>query len=220
MKQVQISAKKREITGKGSSRSARRNGMVPGVIYGEKKEPFPIAVDRHDMEVALHSGGGGGESDNLIVNLNLENADDLELTLVRDTQHDPLTGFLEHVDFLRISRDRSITTMVTLQPVGTPAGIKNGGVFEQILREVEIECLPLDIPDAIEFDVSHMDVNDSYHVSDLPENPKYTILTDGDYTVASLTIPRMEIETPTVAEGLVEGEEGEAEEGAEETTEE
>ncbi len=189
MKRAEIVAQKRHGTGKGAARSTRRRGRIPAVVYGSGLEPLPISVNYLDMQHALHAGG---ESENILVNLQLEDQDGGILTLVRDTQHDPLTGFLEHLDFLRVSLDRTLTTTVPLHSVGSPKGVREGGVFEAVIRELEIECLPLDIPDYIEIDVSNMELGDTLHVSDIPENPKYKILTSPELTIALITTPRLE----------------------------
>src|SRR5690606_6116843 len=124
-------------------RSARRNGMVPAIVYGGDEQPTPVSVDRYTVEMALQRS----ESDNMLVNLNVEGKDGIDLTLIRDMQHNPLSGVLEHLDFQRIKTNEAIRTTVALHTTGSAVGVRNGGIFEQVLREVEIECLPLDIPD-------------------------------------------------------------------------
>ncbi len=211
MKRLDLKAKNRSKTGKGSARSARRNGFVPAIVYGGDLEPMPVQVDRYTVEMAMQAE----ESENLLVNLDIEGGEKETLTLVRDTQHNPLSGDLEHMDFLRVSVDKTITTTVPLHTSGTPVGVRiGGGVFEQVVREVEIECLPMDIPDELIVDISDLDLNESLHISDIPPNEKYTILTAADRTVANVAEPtilqRQEVEEEA-AEG--EAEETEAAEG-------
>ncbi|MGI6456615.1 MAG: 50S ribosomal protein L25 [bacterium] len=188
MKRIDVTVQNREKTGKGAARSARRAGRVPAVVYGGDKEPQAISVDRLTMEKALHSGG---ESESILVNLALEGSSEQTLTLVRATQHDPLIGTLEHVDFLRVSTDKPITTTVPIHIVGTPAGVRAGGVFEQVLRELEIQCLPLNIPNAVELEVRHLEINQSLHVSDIPPSEDYVILTSPDRGIATVTAPKV-----------------------------
>lgn len=215
MKQVDVKVQKRDQSGKGSARASRRAGRIPAIVYGGKDQPVSVSVDRLEMERALKRSSG--ESENIIVNVVYDDNDTKDFTIVRETQHDPLSGELEHLDFFRISVDKKIATTVSLHPVGASKGVKAGGVFELILREVEVECLPLEIPNYIEFDVSNLDIGETLHVSDIPENPLYTILTAPERTIASITKP----ESATApAEGLEEGAEEGAEEGTEEASEE
>ncbi|MBZ0256664.1 50S ribosomal protein L25 [bacterium] len=211
MKRMELPVQIRERVGKGGARSARREGLLPAVIYGGSEESMAVAVDRHALEKSLQ----GAESENILVNLKFGDSGNETLTLLRETQHEPLRGSLNHVDFLRISVDKPITLTVPIAPIGSAKGVKEGGVFELVQREVDIECLPLDIPDHIEVDVSGLAVGDSLHVSDIPENPKYTILTSADESLATVTIPVL---TTTSADE--EGEEGEEEAAAEEAKEE
>ncbi len=205
MKRIELPVQKREKTGKGGARSARREGLLPAVLYGESAESVAVAVDRHTLEKSLH----GAESENILVNLKFDDSGEEALTLLRDTQHDPIRGSLNHVDFLRISIDKPITLTVPVAPLGTAKGVKEGGVFELVQREIDIECLPLDIPDHIEIDISDLAVGDTLHVSDIAADEKYTILSDPEDALATVTIPAV---TATTDEELAEGEEG-AEEG-------
>ncbi len=216
MKRAEIDALRREVTGKGVARSLRREGKVPAVIYGREIEPIPISVNRLDMIHAIHSAG---ESENILVNLKLSGDDSEILTLIRDSQHDPLSGALEHLDFLRVSLDRTLTTTVPVHSIGSPKGVKEGGIFETLLREVEIECLPLDIPDYIEIDVSDLEEGDTLHVSDIQIIGNYTILTPEDRAVASVTSPKMEAVPKTEAELEAEAAAEEEAEATEETEE-
>lgn len=191
MKRADLTVARRNGTGKGAARKARQSGQVPGIIYGGGESPIPVAVDKRVAEHTLHQGG---ESENILINVKFEEGGGDTLTLVRATQHHPITGDLEHLDFYRVSTDKPITTTVPLQTTGTPKGVREGGVFEQILREVEIECLPLNIPDAIELDVSGLDIGANLHISDIPENPDYTILTAKERTIATITAPEKAVE--------------------------
>lgn len=207
MKRYEMETRKRVRIGKGGARSVRRDDLVPAIVYGGEQEPLPVSVDRHSMELMLR----GGETENVLINLKLEGND--ILTLVRDVQHHPVNGGIEHLDFLRVSEDKPIRTSVPLHSIGTSQGERNGGVFELVLREVEIECLPLDIPDFIEFDITNLDLGQSLHISDLPENPKVTILSDPENSIATVSAPSS-MEAPSSggdAEGEGEEEDAKAE---------
>ena len=196
MRRTDLQVRRRETSGKGPARAMRREGLIPGVVYGRGETPLSIAVDRHTIEHALHVGG---ESENILVHLELEDAQTKVLALIRDTQHDPLTGSLQHLDFYRVSLDRPITTTVPLHTIGNPKGVREGGVFELMIRDVEIECLPLNIPDFIEIDVTNLDIGFSLHISDLPENPDYTVKTAKDRAIASVAHPIKEVVPAEVA---------------------
>lgn len=217
MKRMELPVQLRDRVGKGGARSTRRAGLLPAVVYGGSEEAMAVSVDRHVLEKSLH----GAESENILVNLKFSDSGNETLTLLRDTQHHPLRGSLDHVDFLRISIDKPITLTVPVATIGTAKGVKEGGVFELVLRDIDIECLPLDIPDHIEVDISGLAVGDTLHVSDIPVNPKYTILSALDDALATVTIPAV-VSTTTDEEGEegVEGEEGaEGEEAKEEASE-
>ncbi len=215
MRRADMQVQRRSVTGKGAARSARRAGMIPGVIYGKGMDSIPIYVDYTAMEKVFHESAG---SENILVNVGMEDQTDITLTLVRETQHDPLTGELMHLDFLRVSIDKPLRTTAPLHAIGSSKGVKEGGIFEMALRDIEIECLPLDIPDYLEIDISEMDMGQTLHVYDIPENPKYKILTDKDVPVCLIQAPRIDT---TAAAAAIEGEETEekAEEGSEKESE-
>jgi large subunit ribosomal protein L25 len=212
MKRVEVVISRREDTGKGAARSARREGKVPGVLYGGNESPVAITVNRTEMEKSLHSHGG----ENILVNLKFEGEgqgqgqDEGILGLVRDTQHDPLTGVLEHMDFLRVSTDKKITTTIPVKLMGNPKGVRDGGILEQLLRDVEIECFPLDIPDALEIDVTNLVVGNSLHVYDVKTDEKYAILTSKERAIALVDLPKV----MSAAAGDEAGEPGAAEDGS------
>lgn len=213
MKLVDLEVAKRTVSGKGGARSLRREGRIPGIIYGEGQDPLAISVDRQTIEKALHSGG---DNENILVNVSVMGESGVTLALVRETQHDPLTGSLEHLDFRRVSIDRPIKTTVPVHAIGTPKGVREGGILERPTREVEIECLPLEIPSAIEIDVSAIEIGHSLHVSDIPQNPQYTILTIGERPLVMVAAPKIEAApSAAVAEGAAaaEGASGVASDG-------
>ncbi len=211
MKRIDIQVATRTASGKGGARTLRRAGQIPAIVYGEGSDPIAISVNRKmiEKEMRIH-----GDTENVLVNVNVEGMDGEILTLVRETQHDPLTGVLKHMDFRRVSTDKAIKTLVPVHPVGVSKGVRAGGVFEQQLREIEVECLPLNIPDAIEIDVTEVIIGQTLHVSDIPDNPNYEILTDGSRAMMMVSVPKIDTTLDVVsAEEGEEGEEGEEAEG-------
>jgi large subunit ribosomal protein L25 len=199
----------REIEGSRANRRLRRSGRVPAVIYGGGDDCLPISVDARELSHALRAAGA-------VIELSLEGKS--TNAVLKDSQHDPVRGDTWHVDFLRVRMDVAIQTTVTLELTGAEEapGHTEGGVLEQQLRELQIEALPGDIPENITYDVSGMELNDTVHVSDLAAPDKVTILDDPESVVASMNLPRLEVEEPEVeteTEVVGEGEEGEAVEG-------
>ncbi len=189
-------------TGKFNKNHARRvrvEGKIPAVVYGAGLESIAVAVDPRIVTKILHSESGH----NTIFDLNVEGAP-LVKAMIVDWQHEPLKGKLLHIDFKRIAMDKAMRVSVPVQLTGIANGVKNsGGILDQILREVEIECLPADIPDHIDFDVSGLELYGSIHVSDLPHSGKIKFLDDEHALVAHVTIIKEEavVEVaPAVAE--------------------
>ena len=195
----------RDAEGSRANRRLRRSGRIPGVIYGGGEDAMPISVDARELRHALHASGA-------VVELSLDGK--TTNAVLKDSQWDPVRGDTWHVDFLRVRMDVAIQAMVTLELTGVDEapGHTEGGVLEQQLRELSIEALPGDIPESIVHDVSHLELNDTVHVSDLTAPDKVTILDDPESVVASMSLPRLEVEEPepeTETEVVGEGE-GEA----------
>ncbi len=184
----------REIEGSRANRRMRRAGRVPAVIYGGGADPLPVSVDARELRHALHAAGA-------VIELSLDGA--TTNAVLKDAQWDPVRGDTWHVDFLRVRMDVAIQSTVTLELVGADeaAGTSEGGVLEQQLRELNIEALPGDIPETIVHDVTALELNGTVHVSDLAAPNGVTILDDPELVVASITLPRLEVED---AEGETE----------------
>jgi large subunit ribosomal protein L25 len=195
----------RETEGHRANRRLRRSGRIPAVIYGGDSEPTPISIDARELRHALHAAGAV---------LELELGGDTQNAVLKDAQSDPVRGDLWHVDFLRVRMDVAIQSTVVLELVGIDdsPGHTEGGVLEQQLRELTIEALPGDIPENVTHDVSDLELNATVHVSDLSAPDGVKILDDPESVVASLSLPRLEVEEPEVeTETEVVGEgEGEA----------
>ena len=184
MSVIPLSASRRETLGKGGARKARAAGQIPGVLYGHGEEPVAVAVSARDFEVALRAHKGG----NPIVNLAVAGASEYT-ALIRDVQYDPLTRGIVHLDFQHISLTEQIEVSVGVKLVGLAVGVKDGGgILETILREIEVRCLPTQIPSSIEVDVAALAVGDSVHVRDL-SIPNVTVLSDPDATIATVVPP-------------------------------
>jgi large subunit ribosomal protein L25 len=202
---------------KNAARRVRVAGKIPAVIYGAKEPSVAIELDPKQVLRILHSASGH----NTI--FDVEVGDARAKAMIVDWQYEPIKGSLLHVDLKRIAMDQTMRVEVPVLLEGTPFGVKNeGGLLEQVLREVEIECLPGDIPANIAFDVSGLKINDSIRVSDLPHGGKFTFVTDEDATVAHVVVIKEEA-APTAdavaAAGAAEPEvvkkgKQEAEEGA------
>ena len=176
---------------KNDARRVRREGKVPAVVYGAGKDAVPVSVDPRQVSRILHSQTGHNTVFDLTVGGELTKA------MIVDWQYEPIKGSLLHIDLKRIAMDKKLTVKVPIELVGEPAGVKQqGGILEQISREVEVECLPGDIPNEIQLDVSQLVFGTVLRVIDLPEDDKIKFLTDPDQPVAHVITVKEE-EAPT-----------------------
>src|ERR1700735_275762 len=159
---------------KNAARRVRVSGKIPAVVYGAGQEAVAVAVDPRVITKILHSDS----VHNTIFDLDVTGTA-LVKAMIVDWQHEPIKGALLHIDLKRIAMDKAMRVSVPIQLVGTPVGVKaQGGILEHVLREVEIECLPADIPSHLDVDVSHLEMNQSIHVSDLPHSGSIKFLAD------------------------------------------
>ena len=171
-----------------AARRVRVAGKIPAVVYGAGQESVAVAVDPKVITRILHSDSGH----NSIFDLNVEGSAVVKAMIV-DWQHEPIKGKLLHIDLKRIAMDKLMRVSVPIQLVGIPVGVKTqGGILEHVLREVEIECLPADIPGHLDVDVSNMELHGLIHVSDLPHSGSIKFLGDENATVAHVTIIKEE----------------------------
>ena len=190
-------------TGKFNKNHARRvrvEGKIPAVVYGAGQESVAVSVDPRVVTKILHSESGH----NTIFDLNVEGAA-LVKAMIVDWQHEPIKGKLLHIDFKRIAMDKAMRVSVPVQLTGVPVGVRTGGgILDQVLREVEIECLPADIPDHLDIDVSALEMYGAIHISDLPHSGSIKFLGDEHALVAHVTIIKeevaAEVTAPVVAE--------------------
>jgi large subunit ribosomal protein L25 len=208
MAEQKLVAEPRTDSGKGVARKLRAAGRVPAVLYGADVESTPLSVDAKELFHLLHTGAGS----NVLVDLVVDG--DEHLAIPRDVQRDHIHGRFIHLDFLAVRRDEKIHITVPVRVVGESVGVKAGGVVEHHLWEVEVECLPGDVPDAIEVDITELEIGMSLRVSDLVAPKGAAILTNPEESVLAVQQPQMavELEEEEAAEAA-EGEEGEAAEG-------
>lgn len=204
MEEVSLEVKLREKTGKEIAKKLRKEGLIPGVVYGAEDKTLSIQVPEKNFTQILHSGFG----ENVLITLNIANGKtQSKKVLIKEIQHDPVRGNIVHIDFHHIQLTKKVTVKVPVQLTGLADGVKNqGGILQHILREIEVECLPTDIPAKVEIDVSPLRIGDSVHVRDI-KLEKATILSDLDGTLASVVPPMKEEEVPVAAAvAPVEGE--------------
>ncbi|HEX3740455.1 MAG TPA: 50S ribosomal protein L25 [Terriglobales bacterium] len=184
-----LEAQPREAGTKNDARRVRREGKIPAVVYGAGKQAMPVSVDPRQVSRILHSETGH----NSVFDLTLEG--ELTKAMIVDWQYEPIKGSLLHIDLKRIAMDQKLTVNVPIELVGEPAGVKQqGGILEQIAREVEVECLPGDIPNEIELNVSELVFGTVLRISDLPKNDKIKYLSDPEQPVAHIiTIKEEEV---------------------------
>src|SRR3954453_13657867 len=198
----------RETSNSRATRRLRREGRVPGVLYGLGDDSMCFSVDARELRHALHGAGA-------VIELTGDGTGTTPAVL-KDSQRHPVRGDVMHIDFLRVDLNKPIQSPVALHLVGAedaPGG-KDGGVLEHVTREIMVEALPSEIPEAIDFDVSEMNINDTATLAQVTAPPNVTILDDPETTIASLTPPRVEVEPDEDLEtetGLVGEGEGEAE---------
>ena len=222
MEQVTLRAVTGREIGSRAARRLRRDGLVPGVVYGRDQEATAVAVESRELYAALHTEAGL----NALINLDIGEKETV-LTVAREVQRHPVRGEIVHLDFVKISLTEEIEAEVGIEYLGTPAGVEEGGVPEVVRNSVLISALPMAIPSHIELDVSGLGIGDSVSIEDLPEIEGVTYVDEPELTLVTVVIPRAVVEEePEDLEGeeLLEGEEAaegeEAEEGDEESGDE
>ncbi|AEU38960.1 50S ribosomal protein L25 [Granulicella mallensis] len=180
---------------KGHARRVRVSGLIPAVVYGAGQESVAVTVDPRVITKILYSESGH----NTIFDLAIEGKGTNKVMIV-DWQHEPIKGKLLHIDLKRIAMDKAMRVSVPVQLIGVPVGVKTGGgVLGQVLHEVEVECLPGDIPDHIDIDVANLEINGAIHISDLPHSDKLKFLGEEDALVAHVTLAKEEAVAEPVA---------------------
>lgn len=184
-----LEATTRDTFGKNEARRTRRDGKVPAVLYGgDGKEATPIAVAPKALLKILHSEAG----QNTLISLKMAGAGDTRV-LVKDFQLDPVTHQVLHADFYRVAMDRMLRVTIPITVSGEPKGVKQqGGILEFIRREIEIECLPGDIPEHVNVDVTELMLHQGIRVRDIPADPKWSAVTEGEAMLVHVIMPKAE----------------------------
>lgn len=201
MERVSLDASVRQWKGKTGARRLRKGGQVPAVVYGHGRESVVLSVESKALRAALHTHAGM----NVLIDLDIRanGAADKQLVVVKELQRDIFTHDVIHVDFQAISLEESLEAHVPIVLVGTPKGVVDGGVLDQHLREVLVECLPTLIPEHIELDVSELVVGRAIHAGELKIPAGVTLLTQPGEVVATVLAPRVE-EVPAPAAAVPE----------------
>jgi large subunit ribosomal protein L25 len=209
---VKLQVRERERRGSADARRLRKQGFIPGVLYGKGKQSHAIYVPERELRRVL-TGAGGLHA---ILDVVLEGQSATHASILKDYQQDPIRGHISHIDLHEVRLDQPIQASVTVQLMGEPAGAKEGGVLSQVQREINVEALPMEIPEHVDLDVSGMAIGDTLRLADLAPIEGVTYLDNPEETVlATVTLPTREVEPEP--EELPEGElpEGEVPEGEE-----
>lgn len=207
---VKLEVQEREARGSAASRRLRHQGLIPGVLYGRGKNPHPFSVAERELRKAL-TGPAGLHA---ILDVALDGQKTTHASILKDYQQDVITGRLAHIDLQEVRLDQPIHAQVVIELVGESAGAKEGGVLSQVSREINVEALPLEVPERIEVDISAMEMGDTLRLADVPVPEGVTFLDDPEETVlATVTVPTKEVEPEPTEEELAEL--AELEEGAE-----
>ena len=186
-----LEVEKRQGHGKNEARRLRASGRIPGVVYGSRKgkvsETVAVAVDPKAVMRILHSESGA----NTLITLKLDGSE--SRVMVKEYQIDPITHKLLHADFFELAMDRAITVTVPISVRGEAAGVKQqGGLLDFVTREIQVQCLPTDIPERIDIDVSELMLHQAIRLRDVPPNPKWKSLTDPDTMIVHVVVPKAE----------------------------
>jgi len=195
MANATLKASRRDTSGKGAARQLRSTGRVPAVLYGHGDRTESLAIDAHELELLLHHVN----PENTLIGLDIDGGARADV-LIREIQRHAYRPEVLHVDFLLVHGDEVLKLDIPVRLTGTPVGVMDeGGVLDQVLYELHVECLPGNIPEAAEVDISGLHVGDSVRVSEI-SMPNVTILMDGELAVASVLQPRVQEEEPEAAD--------------------
>ena len=215
MEQININATVRKTTGNSPARGMRRDGHMPAVLYGPNTEPILLSVNIKELEQILKKGNIGS----IIFNLVIQNGKKItKPAMIKELQSHPVSGNYLHVDFYEIDMKRKINVMIPVVAKGKAKGVELGGLLQVVRRELEVFCLPGDIPPAIEIDITDLDIGEAVHIEDLKLGDNIEFAAEPNVTVVTVLSPKMEAveaEEEEAAEEAEEGEEGEAEESDE-----
>ena len=207
--QVKLKAQKRTLVGRNAIKKIKKDGLVPGIVYGSQSEPMPLQVEARELtNVLAHAS-----SEHVLVELEIADGSQStnRLALIQEVQHHPLRRELLHVDFHAVSTTEKIISEVPIEAFGDALGVRTfGGLLEYSLRTLEVECFPQDLPDIVRVDVTNLNIGEALHVRDIPLPSGVEAITDGDLTVVSVVASRVgeevteAAETPTTPEVITE----------------
>ena len=205
MEQFKLKATVRKSIGNGPARVLRREGKMPAVFYGPKTETILLSVDIKEFETIIKKSSVG----QALLNLVIRNGKEISKpVMIKELQTHPVSGNFLHVDFYEIDMQRNIRAMVPVTTTGISAGVELGGLFQIVRREIEVLCLPNDIPETFEIDITDLNIGDSVHVEDIPLGDNVEFLSDVNFTVVTILVPKVVEEEVEEEEEEVEGEEG------------
>ncbi len=190
-----LTAHSRKRSGSGALNSLRREGLIPGVVYGKSVPSIIVRLKAKEVETVLNHSA----SDQILVNLTIEDTNETKLALLQDVQHNPLTGAIIHLDFHAIREDEVIHASTPLTLTGDAAGVKAGGLLEHLVHKLAITCLPKDLPEAIHVDVSAIPLGGALHIREIPLPQGVRALSDGDIIVALVSEPKVSAEPVAAA---------------------
>jgi len=206
MPEFVVPAESRRETGKNVNRRLRSRGLIPGVLYGAGKTAVSVAVSPREIGAILKSAAG----ENTLFDIDLDGT--RRKVILKEFQREPLRGQLLHADFYEVALDKVLEVKVHIELEGTPVGVKlQGGIVDFVTRELELECLPADIPEKIVVDISHLELGKHLRVSDLKLGDKVKVLDEADLVIAHVVLPRAEVAAEAVAAEAAPAEAGAAE---------
>lgn len=190
MELIELKTNTRTETGNGPAGRLRKAGQIPAVLYGLKTETVLLSINRHSLDMILKAGGAGQVLFNLVIH---EDGNTRTIpTMIKELQTHPVSGDFLHVDFYQINMDQKIKVKVPVVTTGKSAGVELGGILQIVRRELEVQCLPLAVPESIVIDITNFDIGDSIHVGDIALEGEIEILEDDHYTVVTILSPKME----------------------------
>ena len=204
MELIELKANIRATVGNGPARRLRQAGQIPAVLYGPKTESVLLSVNKSDLDLALKQGRSGQIILNLVVQDNGETY--TRPAMIKELQLHPLSRNYLHIDFYEIDLDRKITLGIPIVTVGSSVGVERGGVLQIIRRELEVECLPFEVPESIQIDITDLDMGDSIHLEDISLDGDVELLGEPNLTVVTVLSPKLE-EEPEEEEAEKEDEE-------------
>ncbi len=199
MAEIALKSHVRKERGTYGVKRLRAQGKVPGIVYGKEIEPVSIELEGQDVYALTH-GSHAASLESVIVSLEIEDGGKNEPrpTLITEIQHHPITGDILHIDFHQISLTEKIHARIPIVTLGESPGVSAGGILEHAMRELDISCRAMDLPEEAKLDISELGLGESIHVRDVDLGPNVEILNDPDLSVISVTVPRAELEVAVV----------------------